>query len=270
MDALAVLAIVALWFVAQSLFLGGLSENRAQATLYRQFRSELAAATAPTGGVIDPGKPVALLKIPHLGIEPVVVEGTASGDLLAGPGHRRDTVLPGQEGVSLVYGRARTYGAPFGDVTKLVEGQRIVARTAQGRSVFRVDGVRRAGDPIPKPLTAGQGRLTLVSAEGRGAVAALAASSTVYVDATLVGKAFAAPAGRPAAVPESEHSMGIDTSALPMLVLCFAAVIALVAWIVVARQRRPAVLVWVVTAPVVLALAWASTDVAMRLLPNLL
>ena len=58
------------------------------------------------------GEPVALLSIPRLGISQVVVEGTASGDTLAGPGHLRDTVLPGQVGTSVVYGRAATYGAP--------------------------------------------------------------------------------------------------------------------------------------------------------------
>jgi sortase A len=45
-----------------------------------------------------------------------VVEGTASSDLLDGPGHLRSTVLPGQVGTSVVMGRAKTYGAPFGAI----------------------------------------------------------------------------------------------------------------------------------------------------------
>ncbi len=40
--------------------------------------------------------------------------------------------------------------------------------------------------------------------------------------------------------------------------------------VVAARQRWSTVLVWVVASPLVLALSWASTDVVMRLLPNLI
>jgi len=268
-DGFAVLALVALWFVAQLVFLGGLSENRAQDVLYTHLRSELAAATAPTGGAIKPGRPVALLTIPRLGLREVVVEGTGSGDLLAGPGHRRDTPLPGQLGVSLVYGRALSYGAPFGHVTELRAGDLVEARTQQGPSRFRVDGVRRAGDPLPGTLAADGARLTLVTAEGGGPLAALSPRDVVYVDATLLGKAFVPAAGRPAAVPEAERAMARDQSALPLLVLCLAALVAVAAGVVVARSRYPASLVWLVTTPVLLALAWVTTDVAVRLLPNL-
>ncbi len=40
--------------------------------------------------------------------------------------------------------------------------------------------------------------------------------------------------------------------------------------VVAARQRWSAALVWVVAAPVALALAWSTTDVVMRLLPNVM
>jgi sortase A len=269
-DGLAVVSLLALWMLAQVLFLGGLSESRSQTVLFQELRSQLAAATAPTGGAIQPGEPVALLRIPALGRELVVVEGTASGDLLAGPGHRRDTPLPGQEGVSLVYGRARTYGAPLDDITALKAGDSITTLTQQGTATFRVDGVRRAGDPVPQPVAAGKGRLTLVTAEGTGPLSGLTAGSTVLVDASLQGKAFLAPAGRPSAVPDAERAMSADPAALPPLVLCLAALLSVVAGVVVARRRWAAPLVWVVTAPVVAALAWMTTDVVMRLLPNLL
>lgn len=269
-DGLTVVSLLAAWMFVQVLFLGGLSENRSQSILFTELRSQLAAATAPTGGVIEPGAPVALLRIPSLGRELVVVEGTASGDLLAGPGHRRDTPLPGQEGVSVVYGRARTYGAPFGDLTALKAGQTITALTQQGTATFRVDGVRRAGDPLLEPVVAGRGRLTLVTAEGSGPLSGLTAGTTVLVDATLQGKAFVAPAGRPVTVPEAERAMASDASSLPLLALCLAGLMAVVAWVVAARRRWPTTLVWVVTAPVLGALAWVTTDVVMRLLPNLL
>ena len=144
--------------------------------------------------------------IPSIGLEQVVVEGTASGDLLVGPGHRRDTALPGQVGTSVVYGRAATYGGPFADLTELQAGDKIEVDVGQGRKVFRVSGVRRAGDPLPQPPADGAARLTLVTAEGSGRLGALAPESVVYVDADAK-KGFPAPAGRPPAVPESEQSM---------------------------------------------------------------
>ena len=269
-DGLTVLAMAGLWFVVQLMFLGGFGEHRAQETGYNDLRANLAAATAPTGGMIEPGTPVALLSIPRLGLQQVVREGTASGDLLSGPGHRRDTPLPGQLGVSMVYGRAATYGAPFGTIATLSPGDQMHVVTQQGDALFVVDDVRRPGDPLPSPLPADGARLTLVSAAGTGPLPALSPSGVVYVDATLHGKAFVPTPGRPAVVPEDEQTMSSDHSALPLLTLCLAALVAVVAAVVWARSRWSASLVWVITAPGVIALAWASTDVAMRMLPNLM
>jgi sortase A len=265
---LTMVALVCVWAAAQLLVLGGLSEQRSQQLLYTEFRTQLAGATAPIGPVVPVGDPVAILTAPRLGIEQVVVEGTASGDLLAGPGHRRDTVLPGQEGTSVVYGRGAAYGAPFRDVPELVPGDTLDVVSAQGRVSFRVIGVRRAGDPLPQPARAGHARLTLVTAEGAGSMAAITPDRVVYVDAEA-DSAFPAPAGRPSGIPSAEQAMGRDTGALPLLTLCLAALIAAILGLLWARTRWPTALVWVVGSPVLLALAWLTTDVGMRLLPNL-
>jgi sortase A len=262
-------SIVCLWMAAQMLFLGGLSEARDQDLLYGQFRTDLAGAVAPVGPIVPVGKPVALLTAPGIGLQQVVVEGTASGDLLAGPGHRRDTVLPGQEGVSVVYGRGATYGAPFRGITGLATGDTIVAVVGQGRITFHVTGVRRTGDPLPAPPAAGVARLTLVTAEGDGRLAAITAGSAVYVDAEAP-KAFPAPAGRPVSVPESEKAMADDPGAMPLLALCLALLLALTLGVIAACQRWSTALVWVIASPLAIALSWASTDVVMRLLPNLI
>jgi sortase A len=263
------LALVATWAAVQMLFLGGLSQQREQSALYDQFRGELAAATAPMGPVTPLGDPVALISIPHLGIEQVVIEGTASSDLLDGPGHLRDTVLPGQVGTSVVMGRAKTYGAPFGSLADLRADDTIRVVTAQGAKQFSVIGVRRAGDPLPQPRPEGVARLVLVSAEGTGRFADLTPGEAVYVDAQAK-KGFPAPAGLPTAVPDPEQPMGTDPGALPLLALCLGLLLAMTLGVMAARQRWSAATVWVITAPVVIALAWQTTDVVMRLLPNLL
>lgn len=263
------IGIVCLWVAVQMLLLSSVSQQRAQDLLYDDLRHDLAGAVGATGPVVPAGAPVSLLTIPSIGLQQVVIEGTASGDLLVGPGHRRDTVLPGQVGTSVVYGRAATYGAPFADITDLRRGDRITVVGGQGRKVFTVAGVRRAGDPLPQPPAEGAARLTLVTAEGSGRLGALTPQSVVYVDADA-RKGYPAPSGRPASVPESEQAMANDPSALPLLALYLALLLALTLGVIAARQRWSTALVWVVAAPVAIALSWATTDVVMRLLPNLI
>lgn len=262
--------VVSLWFLAQTLLLGSLTHNRTQTELYNELRSTLADGTAPTGGVVEPGAPVALLAIPSIGVQEVVVEGTSSVDTLGGPGHRRNTVLPGQPGVSVVMGRATTYGGPFRDVTSLRAGDRITTTTALGTSTFRVERIRRDGDPVPAALPTGSGRLTLVTGEGVGALSSLRPSNTVYVDAALASPALPPSAARPRSVPVSELEMGTDPSVLPLLTLGLAALLALVVGCFRAAARWRPVLVWTVAAPVAMAVAWWTTDLVMRTLPNLL
>ncbi|MEO6510233.1 MAG: class E sortase, partial [Nocardioides sp.] len=263
--------LVAGWMLAQMLYLGGIAQDRAQDDLYAEFRGEVAAATAPIGPVTEVGAPVALLAIPHIGLEQVVVEGTASGDLLAGPGHLRNTVLPGQLGTSAVFGRASTYGAPFARIGELVRGDQINVTTAQGTQRFSVIGVRRAGDPLPQPRPEKAARLVLVSGEANGArLPSLSPGRVVYVDAEAK-RAFDTPAGLPRVVPDPEQAMGTEAGAvMPLLTLCLGLLLAMTLVVIAARQRFGSALVWMVTTPVVIAVAWLTTDVVMRLLPNLM
>jgi sortase A len=273
-SALTLVAIICGWVLLQLLVLGTMSEQRSQDLLYGELRHELAAGTAPTGALdyrgvpLEPGSPVALLTIPRLGTEQVVVSGTASGDLLAGPGHLRSTPLPGQAGVSVVFGRSSTYGAPFRDVDRLVPGDAIKARNAEGEVTYKVTSVRRAGDPLPAAPSGSAGLLTLVSSEGGGALSALRAGHVIYVDAVTDEALPAGPVA--AAVPTSEEAMARDSGALPVLVLLLAGVVGLVLAVSVALRRFGTVLTWAIATPVAIALAWSVTDQVARLLPNLM
>lgn len=248
------------WLVLHTVALDALSQGRAQDVLRSQLREQLAGQTAPLG-TTEPGKPVALLRIPTLGLEQVVVEGTASGDLRSGPGHRRDTVLPGQKGVSVLFGKSLTSGAPFRSIGTLVPGDGIEVTTAQGVFLYRVDGVRRAGDPIPTSPV----RLTLVTAD----VESLMPNGVVYVDATLQQDP-AIGTGRVGKVPEPEKEMGIDPGCLPLLSLSLAFLVAGVAGVAALWRRLPAGVLWTLGAPVVVAGLWAVGAQVGRLLPNLL
>ncbi|TIC84362.1 sortase [Nocardioides sp. GY 10127] len=267
---LTMIGLVCLWLVVQLLGLSALRHDRDQALLYQQFRTEVASATAPVGPVTDPGEPVALLRIPSLGIEEVVVEGTASGDMLAGPGHQRNTVLPGQEGTSVIMGRSSTYGRPFAALAQLRPGDTFQVVVAQGTKTFTVLDVRGTGDPLPAARTAGTARVVLATATTDGRLGALSPGDAVYVDAEAKN-AFAAPAGLPSALPDSEQLMGTEADVvLPLLTACLAGLVGLALLLIAARQRWSAALVWTVASPVVLALAWVTTDVVVRLLPNVI
>lgn len=268
--ALVLLASISLWVVFHMLVLSGVEQSRSQDQLYDTFRQQLASQTAPTGGVIPVGTPVALLSIPTIRVNQVVVEGTGGSDLAKGPGHRRDTVLPGQVGTAILYGRSATYGGPFRSITMLQAGDGIKVTTAQGEFVYRVDRVRRGGDPTPPARGELEGRLTLVTAEGQGIFSGVTPSTVVYVDATLQGEA-AVGAGRGAgSVPAVEKALAADTSALPTLAIALQGLLIAVVATVWLRGKVPGRVVWIITVPVLASLAWVASDAAMRLLPNLL
>jgi len=249
------------WSVVQAVALGALSQSRAQNVLHSRLREQLAGQTAPLG-TVQPGDPVALMTIPTLGVEQVVVEGTASSDLQAGPGHRRDTPLPGQRGASVLYGKALTWGAPFRSISTLTVGDGITATTGQGSFVYRVIGVRRGGDPLP-PATA-TNRLTLASVD----VHALMPGDVVYVDAVLVGDPVIGT-GRVSAIPDPEKALGTDAGGLPLLAVALALLLAAALATVSLHGRLPVPVLWTLGTPVVLAALWLAGDQAGQLLPNL-
>jgi sortase A len=264
-------SVVALFLGAFAFGLSGLQEQRSQDQLYASFRGLLdpSSPIAPSiGGAIAPGSPVALLNSPVAGLHNVVVvEGTTSGDLLDGPGHLRDSPLPGQAGESILMGKSTTAGAPFGDIMRLRSGDVINVTTGQGRFRFVVEGQRVAGDPLPEIPTSGA-LLTLVTSSGSGWLGRLAPSHLVYVDAKLQGKDVAAPSGRPSAVTPAEIQGHGDPSAWPFVVFWLQALLAgsvALAWL---WPRWGLPRTWLVGAPVLFGILWGLSTEAMRLLPN--
>lgn len=272
-QAVCIIAALALCLVGQLALLGVLSHNRDQDRSYNDFRIQLANATAPVSGMdgdrrlLVDGTSIAVITIPRLGLKEVVGEGTSPEALKAGPGHRRDTVLPGQPGVSVLLGRRAAYGGPFGEISTLSVGDEIVMTTGQGEHKYRVSGVRRAGAPQPSELAKGEGRLTLVTADGP----AFLPSDVLRVDAKLSSTPVAANPALPAmVVRDAEQPMAMDdTEIVPLvawgLVLCIG-----VAAVVYVRQRASRWHAWVIGVPLLGALGLTVADQAASLLPNLL
>ena len=97
-------------------------------------------AVAPTTIAPAEGQPVGDLRIPKIGINQIMVEGTNTQDLRKGPGHYTGTPLPGQSGNASVAGHRTTYGHPFYNLDGVVVGDPVVITTVQG--VFVYDTVK--------------------------------------------------------------------------------------------------------------------------------
>ncbi|MFJ9814203.1 sortase [Streptomyces sp. NPDC101151] len=268
------LAALLLGVTVQLLLVSGIQQHSAQHAAFDELREQLALGTAPVsqtdqqGRLLAPGTPVALIGVPELGLSQVVLEGTDAAVMTDGPGHRRDTPMPGQAGTSVLMGRAAAYGGPFGHLADLAAGDTFTVTTGQGRARYRVTGVRRAGDPAPTALAPGKGRLVLITATGPHFMP----GGVLRVDADLVSTAFRTPAAviRSGTLPGSEEPLA-RPSGLPwplvmwLQALLLSAVAAVWAWHRWGRHQT-----WIVFAPVVAVLGLQVATRTTELLPNLL
>lgn len=239
--------------------LSGVQEARSQTTLYSTLRIELANEIAPLG-VTTPGAPVALLDIPSIGVRNmVIVEGTSPENLTLGPGLRRDSPLPGQAGVSEVYGRRATFGAPFGRLADLRRGDKILVITGQGASSYTVaalgDSSHLVEDPAPN-------RLILLTAGSPDIP-----TYFTYVDADLTSAAHADGAVL-SAITAAEIALAGDESALVLTMVWGLALVLVSAAGTVAVVRWSPWLAYLATAPVLLAVLWNLYQSIAALLPN--
>ncbi|MCF3132528.1 sortase [Streptomyces olivochromogenes] len=268
------LAALLLGISAQLLLISGIQEHSAQHAAFDELREQLALGTAPVsqtdqqGKLLAPGTPMALIDVPRLNLNQVVLEGTDSSVMTDGPGHRRDTPMPGQAGTSVLMGRAGAYGAPFAHLADLAEGDTFSVTTGQGKAKYQVTDVRRAGDPAPAALASGKGRLVLITATG----ARFMPAGVLRVDAELISAPFQTPSAviRSGTLPESEeplaHPSGVPWPLVMWLqALLLAAVAAVWAWHRWGRHQT-----WIVFAPVVAVLGLQVATRTTELLPNLL
>jgi sortase A len=248
-----------LGFAAYLYGLSGVQEQRSQTILYKQLKNELANAVAPVGPTA-PGAPVAILDIPSIGVrDMVVVEGTSPQNLTLGPGHLRDSPLPGQGGMSVIYGRRATFGAPFSRLGQLRPGDKITVITGQGASSYTVsalaDSHRLIEDPAPN-------RLVLLTAGS-----ATVPTDYVYVDADLTSAAQPSPGNLPA-ISSDETALSGDGSALAVIALLAIALALLSVGGTVAAIRWSPWIAYLSVAPIALALLWVLYQNLTAVLPN--
>ncbi|HEX4745434.1 MAG TPA: class E sortase [Gaiellaceae bacterium] len=94
----------------------------------------------------EEGDAIARLRVPKLGLNLVVVNGTDSSDLRRGPGRHEETFMPGEGRLVYVAGHRTTYGAPFSDIDRLNAGDTISIELPYGSVEYRVTGQRIVDD----------------------------------------------------------------------------------------------------------------------------
>ncbi len=262
---LLVLGVLVLLFIPYLLWATGLSTARAQHTLRTEFSQarHRAGETTPLHSVVPTSPPrlappapapalggaVGFLSVPRIGLSMVIVEGTGTAQLEAGPGHYPGTPLPGQSGNVAIAGHRTTYLHPFYSLDQLEPGDPIEIETLQGMFVYRVTATQivAPGDiavvgPTPTPT------LTLTTCNPR-----YSASQRLVVHAALTADTLYGPtgaAGRAATSPASVHAVALPTpSGSRVTAVLWGVVVAAVitaVWALALRtrgRRRGAVLV---------------------------
>ncbi len=156
---------------------------------------------APTTAAPAEGQPIGDIRIPVIGINQVMVEGTNTPDLRKGPGHYIGTPLPGQTGNVAIAGHRTTYGHPFYNLDSVKAGDPIVLTTLQGIFVYDTTKnfvVSPSDTTVVDNVIANQ--LTLTTCNPR-----FSASSRLVVQATLAHSQMFPNSGLPV-----EHDLHAD------------------------------------------------------------
>ncbi len=118
-------------------FYTNLYQGRIQGQLDRQLASpELRDAYLNRS--VGEGDSLTRIRIPRIGVDVVVVEGTTASALRAGAGHYPGTPLPCEVGNVAIAGHRTTYGRPFHDLDQLQPGDRVTLETPIGECTYEV------------------------------------------------------------------------------------------------------------------------------------
>ena len=208
------------------------------------------------------GSPVAIIEIPKLGINSVVVEGSSSRDTARAIGHMFGTSGLGQEGNAVLVGRSAAFGAHFKDLKSLESGDVITVSTIQGKSEYTVNPDL---EPLPDgPIGASlDNRLTLVTGDPK-----LLASSMFVVSASLSGKPYVEYPQNPSWL--ATHPMGDEDFPMAELVIVLGVIVAIGIGFRIALQFFSKVSVYTIFLPIFLAQSVLVARVIFDFLPPVL
>ena len=102
----------------------------------------IAFAARALARTAEEGQPIGRIRLPRIGLEQVIVEGTDAASLRKGPGHYPETPLPGIGGTVGVAGHRTTYGAPFRKIDKLRKGDTVEIQMPYATFRYEVEYTR--------------------------------------------------------------------------------------------------------------------------------
>jgi sortase A len=119
------------------------------------------------------GDSLTRIRIPAIGLDTVVVEGTTPSALRAGAGHYPQTPLPCDVGNVGIAGHRTTYGRPFGNLDQLKPGDTIELTTPIGGCVYQVAKAPYVVAPTDLSVIdpTGERSLTLTTCNPKGSAA---------------------------------------------------------------------------------------------------
>jgi hypothetical protein len=178
---------------------------------------------------------------------------------MSGPGLVRSSPMPGQAGVSEIYGRVATFGGPFSQLSQLKAGDEIIAFTALGKSTYRVAGFGDSGHLI---VDSSPNRLILLTAGS-----AIVPTYYKYLDADLVSTVQPEPGGLPAVFAD-ETALAGDTNALFLAFLWALVLVGVSALATFAAARWAPWPAYLSASPVLLVVIWNLYHALAAVLPN--
>ncbi len=253
-----------LMFVGYVYFFSNLQEHREQHALLNVYTTADKAQIL-SAKQLPQGAPAAVLTIPAIGLSQVVVEGSNATDLLKGPGLMPGTARPGSLGNAVIAGHRTIAGSPFTHLSDLRPGDRIGVVTVTGAYRYRVLDVGSARPGEQDPISPSRHpRLTLVTSGGTAA-----SLGRTYVVAALVSRPNRLPIPRVPPTAAERGLSGDPAGVLPSVLwgLALAGALAVTFW-AYWRFRGRQWSVYVLSTPVLLAVAFVWCENLIRLLPG--
>ena len=109
-------------------------------TSAEELRESLPLAAAAWRKRSQRGDAVARLRIPALGVDEIVVNGTDTGSLKRGPGRYLGSAMPGEGKLVYIAGHRTTYGAPFSHIDRLDRGDRVFLELPYATIEYAITG----------------------------------------------------------------------------------------------------------------------------------
>jgi len=106
---------------------------------------------------VESGGAIGRLRVPRLGVNMVMVEGTDASSLKRGPGRDARTFMPGEGKLVYIAGHRTTYSAPLAKIDTLRIGDRITVEMPYGTFVYAVSRHRIVDDEDLSVLKSGSG-----------------------------------------------------------------------------------------------------------------